>query len=90
MAHFVPGHLADCSVCVFNDEPAPRQAESFVHVFYDCHFTSKYRIMVEREFFPELDTREENEKKIFWLLGLIPLSGSVTSSYRVRSFLSTI
>jgi hypothetical protein len=65
VAHFVAGHSADSSVCLFNDEPAPRQAESFLHVFFECHFTSKYRRMVEQEFFPEIDNHNENDKKSF-------------------------
>jgi hypothetical protein len=85
VAHFVAGHSADCSVCLFNDEPAPRQAESFLHVFYDCHFTSKYRCMVEQEFFPEIDNRNENEKKIFWLLGLIPFNNEWVCNQFVHS-----
>jgi hypothetical protein len=62
VAHFVAGHSADCSVSLFNDEPAPRQAESFLH-----------------------DNRNENEKKIFWLLGLIPFNNEWVCNQFVQS-----
>jgi hypothetical protein len=72
VAYFVAGHSAECTVCSINDEPAPRQAETFLHVFFECHFTSRYRLMAETEFFPEISELSETEKKTFWLLGIIP------------------
>jgi hypothetical protein len=72
VAHFVPGHSAECTVCVINDEPAPRQAETFLHVFYECYYTSRYRQMAESDFFPEISPLTESQKRAFWLLGIIP------------------
>jgi hypothetical protein len=63
VAHFVAGHSAECTVCNINDEPAPRQAETFLHVFFECHFTSRYKLMAETEFFPEISELSETEKK---------------------------
>ncbi len=72
MAHFVAGHSAECTVCLINDKPAPRQAETFLHMFYECYFTSRYRQMAESDFFPEISALAESEKRAFWLLGIIP------------------
>jgi hypothetical protein len=85
VAHFVAGYSAECTICCINDEPAPRQAETFLHMFYDCHFTSKYRHLAESEFFPEITALSESEKRVFWLLGIIPSNIGHTCNQFIQS-----
>jgi hypothetical protein len=91
VANFVAGHSAECTLCVLNREPLPINTESFLHLFFECEYSSKYRNMAETELFPELLGQSVQNKKIFWLLGLIPTGNDyrLKTLYRVWSFLVT-
>ncbi len=41
VANFVPGFEAECSLCVINYEPLPRNVESFMHLFFECNYSQK-------------------------------------------------
>jgi hypothetical protein len=69
---FVPGHDAECTICIISGESRPVQQESFVHVFYECVHTDKYRDAMSRALFPETINLADSEKRAFWFLGLLP------------------
>jgi hypothetical protein len=71
VAHFVPGFEAECSLCSVGNEQLPVPLETFIHVFFNCTYSTKYRQMVESDFFPEIINASEVERKKFWFLGLL-------------------
>jgi hypothetical protein len=72
VCNFVPEINAECSLCVIHKEPTPIQAESFLHLFYNCVYSGKYRSKVEAELFPELNQSGIPDKKQFWFYGKLP------------------
>jgi hypothetical protein len=48
VSKFVQGVDAECSLCSVSSNQRPIQAESFVHVFFDCPVSDKYRAEIER------------------------------------------
>jgi hypothetical protein len=90
VTHFVANYNAACSVCTANNEPFPIHAESFSHLFFDCHHSSKFRRMAESEFFPEMLDATEEKKRIFWLLGVIPHNGSFICNRFMQSAVLTV
>jgi hypothetical protein len=89
VANFVVGYSAECALCVSNSEPFPINSESFLHLFFECGHSSKYRNMAEREFFPEIQGQSEQNKKIFWLLGLIPQGNVLKLNIFIQSVVFT-
>jgi hypothetical protein len=85
VAHFVANHSAECSVCIANNEPRPIQAETFLHIFFECSHSNRYREMAEKEFFPELVQETVENKRTFWLLGIIPHNGSYICNQFMQS-----
>jgi hypothetical protein len=81
---FVPDINAECSLCVASNEPRPIQSESFIHVFFYCPHSSKYREKVEKKLFPELSNAGELARKKFWLTAVLP------GMAKNNSFLSAI
>ncbi len=81
VSKFVPGHDAECTICKISGESRPLQQESFVHVFYECVHTDKYRDAISRALFPETINLTDNEKRAFWFLGVLPgPRGNVSNS----------
>jgi hypothetical protein len=72
VSKFVQGLDAECSLCSVSGNQRPIPSESFVHVFFDCPVSDKYRSEIERKLFPELRNKTENDRKMFWFLGLLP------------------
>jgi hypothetical protein len=72
VAHFVPNYSAECSLCTANNEPLPIQAESFMHVFFDCTYSRKYRETLIRNYFPELVNGDIVAQKNLLFFGLAP------------------
>jgi hypothetical protein len=81
---FVRGYEAECSFCIMGREPAPQNAETFAHLFFECPHSGKYRNVLESDFFPEVRNCPVIERKRFWFLGLIP-SGD---GFEYNSFVS--
>ena len=71
VSKFILGHNAECTLCLLGGEPAPRQAETFVHFFFECVYSERYRIMVLARYFPEIAGLGTDEKKNFWFNGLM-------------------
>jgi hypothetical protein len=69
---FVHDVDAECSLCTVNKEPRPIQVESFIHVFFECTYTTPYRVRIIETFFPELRGADEITLKIFWFTGIVP------------------
>jgi hypothetical protein len=69
---FVPGIESECSLCVVNKEPYPIQSETFIHLFFDCCHSDRYRKLIENRFFPELRNSGETDRKKFWFFALLP------------------
>jgi len=90
VTHFAPNVSAECTLCIVNQEPLPTQAETFTHLFYDCCHSGKYRKMAESEFFPEIERETEENKKIFWLLGIIPANGSYICNRFMQAAIFTV
>jgi hypothetical protein len=63
---FVPGHDAECTICKVSGESRPVQQESFVHLFYECVHTDKYRDAMCSALFPEIINLADMEKRAFW------------------------
>ncbi len=72
VANFVPGFEAECSLCVINNEPLPRNVESFMHLFFECNHSQKYRGKLINSYFPELMNADSTTLKKFWFYGLVP------------------
>ncbi len=72
VANFVPGLEAECSLCVINNEPLPKNVESFMHLFFECNYSQKYRSKVISAYFPELMNADPATLKKFWFYGLVP------------------
>jgi hypothetical protein len=72
VSKFVQGVDAECSLCSVSSNQRPIPAESFVHVFFDCPVSDKYRTVIEQRLFPEMRNTTENERKKFWFLGILP------------------
>jgi hypothetical protein len=90
VTHFALNVSAECTVCIANQEPLPIQAETFLHLFYDCCHSGKYRKMAESEFFPEIERETDENKKVFWLLGVIPVNGSYVCNRFMQAAVFTI
>jgi hypothetical protein len=69
---FVPDVGAECDICRVSKEPLPINTESFLHLFFECPHTSRYRNIVIENFFPELANATEEQMKNFWFLGIMP------------------
>ncbi len=69
---FVPEIEAECTLCIINKEAMPIQSETFLHVFFNCVYSEKYRNKVENELFPEMRNASNDDKKSFWLFGIMP------------------
>jgi hypothetical protein len=69
---FVHDVDAECSLCTVNKEPRPIQVESFIHVFFECTYTTPYRVRIIETFFPELRGADEITLKRFWFTGIVP------------------
>jgi hypothetical protein len=83
--HFVENIQAECSLCIAGDEPAPIQSETFVHLFYNCSFTEKYRKAVIEQCAPFLANAGIREKKEFWFLGAINTDMGPTINFFIAS-----
>jgi hypothetical protein len=90
VTHFVQNYSAECSICTAHNEPRPVQAETFTHIFFDCSYSSRYRSMAENEFFPEIAQENEQNRRIFWLLGIIPHNGTYVCNQFMQSAVFTI
>jgi hypothetical protein len=59
-------------LCIINKEATPIQSETFLHLFFNCVYSEKYRSKVETDLFPELRNDSIDEKKKFWFFGTLP------------------
>ena len=50
----------------------PVQSETFLHVFFNCVYSEKYRNKVESELFPELRNASNDDRKHFWMYCIMP------------------
>jgi hypothetical protein len=89
VSKFVAGHPSECTFCVTSGEPLPINTEGFVHLFFDCQHSEKYRSMAEAEFFPEIAGENEQKRKIFWILGLVPDGNGYKSNLFMQSTVLT-
>jgi hypothetical protein len=85
---FVPGIESECSLCVCNKEPLPIQSETFIHLFFECSHSDRYRTLIENRFFPELGQAEVVDRKKFWFLALLP--GMEKSNAFISSIVSLV
>jgi hypothetical protein len=77
VANFVGGHDAECTFCCVGLEPRPIPAESFIHVFFDCPNSEKYRLAVETTFFPEIARYSREQRLYFWFTGGLQYQNSL-------------
>ncbi len=61
----VAGHPSECTFCTASREPLPINTEGFIHLFFECPHSEKYRSMAETEFFPEISHENTLNKKFF-------------------------
>jgi hypothetical protein len=59
-------------LCVVNKEQRPIHVESFIHIFYECAYTTLYRSRIIETYFPELRGADEETLKRFWFTGMVP------------------
>jgi len=69
---FVNTVQAECTFCCMNKEPFPINTESFVHLFFSCHVSDKYRKKIETCLFPEIVNNTDIIRREFWFLGKMP------------------
>ncbi len=69
---FVVTVQAECTFCCLNKEPFPIIAESFIHLFFNCHVSDKYKKKVESALFPEIVNNTDIVRREFWFLGKMP------------------
>ncbi len=89
VSKFVAGHPSECTFCTASREPLPINTEGFIHLFFECPHSEKYRSMAETEFFPELSRENTLNKKIFWVLGLVPDGNGYKSNLFMQSTVLT-
>jgi hypothetical protein len=63
---------AECSLCEVNNEQRPIQSETFIHVFFECTYTKKYRDNIVNRLFPELLNSTDDDKRRFWFFAALP------------------
>ena len=73
---FVNTVQAECSLCVSGNEPAPQPEESFIHTFYNCPYSEKYRSEIIRKFCPAIEILGSDGKKAFWFLGAVTVQNT--------------
>ena len=71
VAHFAANINRVCSFCVTGGAANPPD-ETFVHLFFECNFTSNTLGRICVKFFPELQFANERAKKEFWFCGIDP------------------
>jgi hypothetical protein len=86
--NFVPNVNGSCTLCTEGNEPAPVNSETFMHVFYECVYSCKYRNKLIEKFFPELSNAEEDVLKKFWFFGLLP--GMIKSNLFISSLVNIV
>ncbi len=70
--------------------PNTINTEGFVHLFFECPHSEKYRSMAEAEFFPEIAGENTLNKKIFWVLGLVPDGNGYKGNLFMQSTVLTL
>ena len=70
-AHFVDNTDRSCTFCKENNVPWP-SPETFVHLFFECPFTSAIQTHFAVKYLPELQLSTASEKKNFWFCGISP------------------
>ncbi len=63
---------AECSLCNSNKEQRPIQSETFIHVFFECTYTNKYRHDIVNRLFPELLNSSDVDRRRFWFFAALP------------------
>jgi hypothetical protein len=63
---------AECSLCISNKEQRPIQSETFIHVFFECTHTNKYRTDVINRLLPELLNSSSDDRRRFWFFATLP------------------
>jgi len=63
---------AECSLCNSNKEQRPIHSETFIHVFFECTYTNKYRLDIVNRLFPELLNSNDDDKRRFWFFAALP------------------
>jgi hypothetical protein len=86
VSKFVQGIDAECSLCSVSNEQRPIPSETFLHVFFDCPVSEKYRSEIEKRLFPEIRNRTEMDRKNLWFLGLLP--GTSDSNLFINAVIS--
>jgi hypothetical protein len=69
---FVQGIEPECSLCILNKEPRPVHSETFLHVFFDCPYSEKYRTAIVNKLVPEIRNATPDVRLRFWFFGLLP------------------
>jgi hypothetical protein len=49
--------------------------ETFIHLFYDCVYTSRTLDGIKNILFPDLQFANDTQKKNFWFCGVVPTIG---------------
>jgi len=69
---FVQGIEPECSLCISNKEPRPVHSETFLHVFFDCTYSEKYRTAIVNKLVPEIRNATPDDRRRFWFFALLP------------------
>jgi hypothetical protein len=69
---FVQGIEPECSLCISNKEPRLVHSETFLHVFFDCTYSEKYRTAIVNKLVPEIRNATPDVRRRFWFFGLLP------------------
>jgi hypothetical protein len=89
VSKFVQGHNPECTLCVISNEPLPRQAESFNHIFFSCVYSERIREAVEKKYFPEIVDADLDVRKNFWFMAAIPSIRGVEYNEFISAVVST-
>ena len=90
VCNFVQGVDAECTLCAAGLEPAPRNAESFLHLFFECAHAGKFRESVVQTFFPLVGDCTPLEKKLFWMCGTLSYNNQgIKNSFVTAMVLTT-
>jgi hypothetical protein len=89
VSKFVHGHNPECTLCEISNEPLPRQAESFNHIFASCIYSERIREAVVKKYFPEIVDADIVVKKNFWFMAAIPSIRGVEYNEFISAVVST-
>jgi len=75
----------ECSPSIAGGEPTPQSAESFLHTFFNCPYSGRYRTAAFTSSFPESLASNDDIQKRFWFFREIVDTGNTRNNLFIES-----